>query len=69
MIKYNVTVKFKNEPILLNFEIGSDKDLKTSIQRGWKDEDVFRIGDHFISVPDILWIKVGDGVNIEEFSE
>ena len=69
MINYSVSVKFKNEPVLLSFNIGSDKDLKKSIQRGWADEDVFRIGDYFISVPDILWIKVGDGANVEEFGE
>jgi len=69
MIQYSITVKFKNEPVLLSFEIGSDKDLKKSIQKGWEEDDIFRIGDYFISVPDILWIKVGDGTHVEEFSE
>lgn len=69
MRRYSIEVKFREEPNLLIFSIDSDKDLKKSIQSGWEKDDIFRIGDYFISVSDILWIKVGDGANIEEFSE
>jgi len=58
---YNIIIKFKNETSLLEFNIGTDKDLKKSISTGWKDEDIFRIGDYFVQVDDILWMKVGDG--------
>jgi len=68
MTAYNILIKFKNNSTL-EFQMGSDKDLRKSIATGWKDEDVFRIGDHFIVVEEILWIKVGDDKPSEEPSE
>ena len=65
---YDVLIKFRNDSVL-EFSIGSSKNLKTSISNGWKTDDVFRIGDYFISVNDILWIKVGDGNKSEKLSE
>ena len=69
MKQYDVMVKFKNEPIVLEFSLGSDNDLKESIALGWEEDDIFRIGDYFLSVNDILWIKVGDGKPSEESSK
>ena len=66
---YHIIIKFKNTITPLEFNIGSDKDLKKSIASGWKDEDVFRIGDYFLPVEEILWMKVGDDKKSEEPSE
>ena len=65
---YNVIVKFKNGEIL-EFVISSEEDLRQALADSWANDDVFRIGDYFVVVDEILWIRIESVMNIEEHNK